>query len=240
VAGVSNVLGTINPVTEIASRAHAVGAVMLVDAAQWAPHLPLDVQALGADFVAFSGHKMLGPTGVGVLWGRRELLDAMPPFLGGGSMIRRVRKDGFEPAELPAKFEAGTPPIVSTIGLGTAIDYLGRIGLENIVRHEHMLTERAHEVLAAVGGVRLLGPETDQKSGIVSFVVEGIHAHDVAQLLDRHGIAIRAGHHCAMPLHQKLGIPATSRASFYFYNTLAEVDALGEALRDAKRVFRRA
>ncbi|HEY2826414.1 MAG TPA: cysteine desulfurase [Pirellulales bacterium] len=239
VAGVSNVLGTINQASEIARLAQAVGAVMLMDAAQWAPHLPLDVQALGADFVAFSGHKMLGPTGVGVLWGRRKLLDTMPPFMGGGSMIRRVRKDGFEPAELPAKFEAGTPPIVSAIGLGTAIDYLNRIGLENIGRHEHMLTERAHEVLVAVGEVRLLGPALDQKSGIVSFVVEGIHAHDVAQLLDRHGIAIRAGHHCAMPLHQRLGIPATSRASFYFYNTPAEVDALGEALRDAKRVFRR-
>ncbi len=239
VAGVSNVLGTINPVAEIGRCADAVGAVMLVDAAQWAPHLPLDVQAMEADFVAFSGHKMLGPTGVGVLWGRKELLDAMPPFLGGGSMIRRVRKDGFEPAELPAKFEAGTPPIVSAIGLGAAIDYLNRIGLENITRHEEMLTRRAHEVLAAVGGVKILGPALEHQSGIVSFVVDGIHAHDVAQLLDRHGIAIRAGHHCAMPLHQRLGIPATSRASFYFYNTPSEVDALGEALRDAKRVFRR-
>jgi cysteine desulfurase/selenocysteine lyase len=239
VAGASNVLGTINPVTEIARRAHTAGAITLMDAAQWAPHLPLDVQTLGADFVAFSGHKMLGPTGVGVLWGRRELLDAMPPFLGGGSMIRRVRKDGFEPAELPAKFEAGTPPIVSAIGLGAAIEYLNRIGLENIALYEHLLTQRAHEVLAGVGGVRVLGPSPENKSGIVSFVVEGIHAHDVAQLLDRHGIAIRAGHHCAMPLHQRLGIPATSRASFYFYNTPAEVDALGEALRDAKRIFRR-
>jgi cysteine desulfurase / selenocysteine lyase len=159
--------------------------------------------------------------------------------LGGGSMIRRVRKDGFEPAELPAKFEAGTPPIVPAIGLGAAIDYLNRIGLENITRYEEMLTRRAHEVLATVGGVKILGPAPDHQSGIVSFVVDGIHAHDVAQLLDRHGIAIRAGHHCAMPLHQRLGIPATSRASFYFYNTLNEVDALGEALRDAKRVFRR-
>jgi len=238
-AGVSNVLGTINPVTEIARRTHAIGAITLMDAAQWAPHLPLDVQTLGADFVAFSGHKMLGPTGVGVLWGRLELLDAMPSFLGGGSMIRRVRKDGFESAELPAKFEAGTPPIVSAIGLGAAIEYLNRIGLENIARYEHLLTQRAHEVLAGVGGVRVLGPSPENKSGIVSFVVEGIHAHDAAQLLDRHGIAIRAGHHCAMPLHQRLGIPATSRASFYFYNTPAEVDALGEGLRDAKRIFRR-
>ena len=241
VAAVSNVLGTINPVAEIARQARAAGAVVLVDAAQSAPHLPLDVQAWGADFVAFSGHKMLGPTGVGVLWGRRELLDAMPPFLGGGSMIRRVRQTGFEPAELPAKFEAGTPPIVPAIGLGAAIDYLERIGLEAISRHEHALLQHTHEVLSQIGGVKLLGPapEPNQKSGIVSFVVDGIHAHDVAQLLDRHGVAIRAGHHCAMPLHQRLGLTATSRASFYFYNTPAEVDTLGEALRDAKRVFRR-
>ncbi|HTQ40849.1 MAG TPA: cysteine desulfurase [Pirellulales bacterium] len=248
VAGVSNVLGTINPVTEIAQRAHAAGAVILVDAAQWAPHLPLDVQALGADFVAFSGHKMLGPTGVGVLWGRRELLETMPSFLGGGGMIRRVRKDGFEPAELPAKLEAGTPPIVEAIGLGAAIDYLNAIGLKNIARHEQLLTQRAVGVLSAIKDVRLLGPRiettdhgprTTDHSGIVSFTVEGIHAHDVAQLLDRHGIAVRAGHHCAMPLHQRLGLTATARASFYFYNTPAEVDALATALEDAKRVFRR-
>lgn len=239
VAEVSNVLGTINPVSEIVRRAHAAGALVLVDAAQSAPHLPLDVQTLRADFVAFSGHKMLGPTGVGVLWGRRDLLNAMPPFLGGGSMIRRVRKDGFEPAELPAKFEAGTPPIVSAIGLGAAIDYLQRIGLEAIAAHEHILTRRAIEVLSSVEGVRILGPSLENRAGIISFVVEGIHAHDVAQLLDRHGIAVRAGHHCAMPLHQRLGITATSRASFYFYNTPAEIDALGEALLDAKRIFRR-
>jgi len=239
VAAVSNVLGTISPVTEIAGRAHEVGAVVLVDAAQSAPHLPLDVQALGADFVAFSGHKMMGPTGVGVLWGRRELLDSMPAFLGGGSMIRRVRTEGFEPAELPAKFEAGTPPIVPAIGLGAAIDYLTRIGLESMVAHEQMLTRHAHELLTGVGGVRILGPEPKHKSGIVSFVVDGIHAHDVAQLLDRHGIAVRAGHHCAMPLHQRLGLTATTRASFYFYNTPAEINALGEALVGAKRVFRR-
>jgi cysteine desulfurase/selenocysteine lyase len=239
-AAVSNVLGTINPVTEIASRAHQVGAVVLVDAAQSAPHLPLDVQTLGADFVAFSGHKMMGPTGVGVLWGRRELLEGMPAFLGGGSMIRRVQTSGFEPAELPAKFEAGTPPIVPAIGLGAAIDYLNGIGLEAIVAHEQMLTRRAHDVLSEVGGVQILGPSSEHKSGIVSFVVDGIHAHDVAQLFDRHGIAVRAGHHCAMPLHQRLGLTATTRASFYFYNTPAEVDALGAALRDAKRVFRRA
>jgi cysteine desulfurase/selenocysteine lyase len=239
VASVSNVLGTINPVAEIARRAHRVGALVLVDAAQSVPHAPTDVATLGADFVAFSGHKMLGPSGVGVLWGREELLDAMPPFLGGGSMIRRVRTDGFEPADLPAKFEAGTPPIVSAIGLGTAIDYLTAIGLDRIHAHERILTARAHEQLEALGGVRILGPAPEHKAGIVSFVIERIHAHDVAQLLDRHGVAIRAGHHCAMPLHKRLGITASSRASFYFYNTPEEVDVLVDALRAAKRLFRR-
>jgi cysteine desulfurase / selenocysteine lyase len=189
---------------------------------------------------------------VGVLYGRRELLDAMSPFMGGGSMIRRVTTGGFEPAELPAKFEAGTPPIVPAIGLGAAIDYLNRIGLEAIVEHERMLTHRAFDVLSDIKGIRILGPPlnpdplttdhrplTTDHAGIVSFVVDGIHAHDVAQLLDRQGIAVRAGHHCAMPLHQRLGLAATSRASFYFYNTPGEVDALGDALRNAKRIFRR-
>lgn len=239
IAAVSNVLGTINPIQEIARRAHQAGALMLVDAAQSVPHLPTDVQALGADFVAFSGHKMLGPSGVGVLWGRRELLAAMPPFLGGGSMIRRVRQDGFEPADLPAKFEAGTPAIVPAIGLGAAIDYLNAIGLDAIHRHEQSLTRRAHEVLDAVGGVRFLGPAPEHKSGIVSFTLDGVHAHDIAQLLDRHGVAVRAGHHCAMPLHQRLGVTASARASFYLYNTLGEIDVLGEALMKAKVVLRR-
>jgi len=255
VTAVSNVLGTINPLPEIIGAAHAAGALVLVDAAQAAPHLPLDVQALDADFVAFSGHKMLGPSGVGILYGRREILEAMPPFLGGGSMISRVRLEGFEPAELPAKFEAGTPPIVEAIGLGVAVDYLRRIGMEAIQEHERRLTERAHEVLEAVGGVRILGPRgargsrassytreprvPQEKAGIVSFVVEGVHAHDVAQRLDRQGIAVRAGHHCAMPLHKRLGTPASARASFYLYNTLEEVDRLGEALAEVKRFFRR-
>jgi cysteine desulfurase / selenocysteine lyase len=239
IAAVSNVLGTINPIEEIVRRAHQAGAVVLVDAAQSVPHLPTDVQALGADFVAFSGHKMLGPSGAGVLWGRRELLDAMPPFLGGGSMIRRVRQDGFEPADLPAKFEAGTPPIVPAIGLGVAIDYLQSIGLDAIHNHEQLLTRRAHEVLEAVGGVRFLGPTPEHKSGIVSFTLDGVHAHDIAQLLDRHGVAVRAGHHCAMPLHQRLGVTASARASFYFYNTFSEIDMLGEALAQAKVVLRR-
>jgi cysteine desulfurase/selenocysteine lyase len=236
---VSNVLGTVTPLSEIVRKARKVGAAILIDAAQSVPHLPTDVQKLDADFVAFSGHKMMGPTGVGVLWGRREVLEAMPPFLGGGSMIRRVRKEGFEPADLPAKFEAGTPPIVSAIGLGAAIDYLDRIGLQTIAAHEHALTERAHKVLSEVGGIQILGPAPENKSGIVSFIVDGIHAHDVAQLLDRQGIAVRAGHHCAMPLHKRLNLVATTRASFYFYNTLEEVDFLGQALREAKRVFRK-
>jgi len=239
VTAVSNVLGTINPVGEIVRRSHAAGAVVLVDGAQSVPHQKTDVQALDADFLVFSGHKMLGPSGVGVLYGRRELLEAMPPFLGGGSMIREVRLDGFEPGDLPARFEAGTPPIVAAIGLGAAIDYLNAVGLEAIHGHERRLTERAHEVLHALGGVRILGPEPQHKGGIVSFTVDGVHAHDVAQLLDRHGVAVRAGHHCAMPLHKRYGILATARASFYLYNTLDEVDRFGEALDKARQVFTR-
>jgi len=238
VAAVSNVLGTINPIAEIASRAHSAGALVLVDAAQSVPHGVTDVTTMDADFIAFSGHKMLGPSGVGILWGREELLEAMPPFMGGGSMIRRVRIDGFEPAELPAKFEAGTPPIVPAIGLGAAIDYLLEVGLDRIAEYERVLTRHAHQVLEAIGGVHFLGPEPDDKVGIVSFTLEGIHAHDVAQLVDRHGVAVRAGHHCTMPLHKRLGINASTRASFYFYNTLDEIDLLGKALVDARNVFR--
>jgi cysteine desulfurase/selenocysteine lyase len=239
VTAVSNVLGTINPIEEIVRRAHAAGAIVLIDAAQGVPHAPIDVRNWGADFVAFSGHKMLGPSGVGVLYGRRELLEAMPPFLGGGSMIRRVKQSGFEPADLPAKFEAGTPPIVPAIGLGAAIDYLQNIGMQAIRDYEHLLTRRLHEILNGVDGVRLLGPPVEHKSGIVSFMLDKVHAHDIAQLLDRRGIAIRAGHHCAMPLHERLGLRATARASVYFYNTLAEVEQLGTALEELKRVFRR-
>ncbi|MCE9548579.1 MAG: cysteine desulfurase, partial [Planctomycetia bacterium] len=239
VAAVSNVLGTITPLSELIARAHAVGALVLVDAAQSAPHQPLDVAKLGADFLAFSGHKMLGPTGVGVLYGRRELLEAMPPFMGGGSMIRRVTRDGFEPADLPAKFEAGTPPIVSAIGLGTAIDYLNRVGLSAIHEHELKLTIMAHQLLADVPGMKFLGPPPTEKGGIVSFVLDGIHAHDIAQILDRFGVAVRAGHHCAMPLHKRLGVNASTRASFYFYNTPGEVEALAAALYETRRVFKR-
>lgn len=238
VTAASNVLGTNNPLAEIIRQSHAAGAVVLVDAAQSAPHAPTDVRQLDADFLAFSGHKLLGPTGVGILYGRRSLLEAMPPFLGGGSMIRRVTLDGFEPADLPAKFEAGTPPIVEAIGLGAAIDYLQLVGLENIRAHEQVLTKAAHESLSGVSGVRIYGPPPERKGGIVSFTVAGVHAHDVAQLLDRQGIAVRAGHHCAMPLHRRLGVAATSRASFYFYNTLAEVEQLGPAIEQAKRRLR--
>lgn len=239
VSAVTNVLGTVHPLPTIIKAAHEVGALVLIDAAQSVPHTVTDVQALDADFLAFSGHKMLGPSGVGVLYGRREVLEQMPPFLGGGSMIRRVRLEGFEPADIPARFEAGTPPIVPAIGLGVAIDYLLRIGLEAIARHERVLVERAHNVLGDLPGVRLLGPAPQHKGGIVSFVVERMHAHDVAHLLDRRGIAVRAGHHCAMPLHKRLGITASTRASFYLYNTLEEVDQLGRAVDEAQRLLRR-
>ncbi|HVX14979.1 MAG TPA: cysteine desulfurase [Pirellulales bacterium] len=240
VTAASNVLGTFNPIPEIVRRAHEAGAVVVVDAAQSAPHLPTDVQTLGADFLAFSGHKLMGPTGVGILYGRRDLLAAMYPFLGGGSMIRRVTREGFEPADLPARFEAGTPPIVPAIGLGAAIDYLMGIGLVRIHEHIHRLTALAHDVLQSIPGVRIFGPPPESKAGIVSFTVDGIHAHDVAQLLDLQGIAVRAGHHCAMPLHKRLGVAATTRASFYLYNTPEEVAWLGPALEQAKHRLRKA
>jgi cysteine desulfurase/selenocysteine lyase len=236
---VSNVLGTINPIQYVIERAHQRGARVLVDAAQSVPHLATNVQALGCDFLAFSGHKMLGPTGIGVLYGRQSLLESMPPFLGGGSMIRRVRLDGFEPAELPAKFEAGTPPIVEAIALATAIEYLQALGMDAIHRHEMQLTALAHVRLGQTPGVRLIGPAPEAKSGIVSFTVEGVHAHDVAQVLDHHGVAVRAGHHCTMPLHKRLGISASVRASFYLYNSSAEVEALCGAIGAARRALQR-
>jgi cysteine desulfurase/selenocysteine lyase len=238
-AHVSNVLGTINPIQEIARRAHEVGAVVLVDAAQSVPHLPVNVADLDVDFLAFSGHKMVGPSGVGVLYGRRELLEAMPPFLGGGSMIREVFIDHFTPADLPAKFEAGTPPIASAIALAAAIDYLEQIGLEAIGRHEQALAEYAWERLSQIEDVRILGPAPDNRAGIVAFVVAGIHAHDVAQVLDFHGVAVRPGHHCTMPLHARLGISASTRASFYLYNQPHEIDVLAEAVEAAKARFHR-
>lgn len=239
VTAVSNVLGTINPLDEIVSRAHAAGARVLVDGAQSVPHQPTNVAALDTDFLVFSGHKMMGPSGVGVLYGKRELLDEMPPFLGGGSMIRRVWIDSFTPADPPYKFEAGTPPIVPAIGLGAAIDYLNRVGLDSVHLHEQRLTRRAHQVLEELGDVRILGPAPEHKAGIVSFVLPHVHAHDVAQRLDRLGIAVRPGHHCAMPLHKRFDVPATARASFYLYNTLDEVQRLGEAVAECKRFFHR-
>jgi cysteine desulfurase / selenocysteine lyase len=239
VTAVSNVLGTINPIDQIIEVAHAAGAVVLVDAAQAVPHEPIDVRARNVDFLAFSGHKMLGPSGVGVLYGREDLLDRMPPFLGGGSMIKRVTTEGFEPADLPYKFEAGTPVIVPAIGLGKAIQYLQKISMESVRAHELLLTRQAHALLADIPGLRILGPEPERKGGIVTFVMEGIHPDDVSKALDIQGIAVRAGHHCAMPLHERLGISASTRASFYIYNTLDEVARLAAGLREARRIFSR-
>jgi cysteine desulfurase/selenocysteine lyase len=238
VAAVSNTLGTINPIAEIAAKAHAAGALLLVDAAQSVPHIPVDVQALDCDFLAFSGHKMLGPTGVGVLYGKERLLEAMPPFLGGGSMISEVRLDGFAPAELPAKFEAGTPPIVSAIGMSAAIDYLQAVGMDNIHRHEQELVRYAHESLAQIEGLHILGPAPEHRACLVSFVFDRIHAHEFAQVLnDQFGVAVRAGHHCTQPLHTLLGITASTRASFYLYNTPEEVDRLLEGVQAVRRMF---
>lgn len=236
---VSNVLGTINPVADMARLAHEAGALILIDAAQAAPHLPLDVQTLDADFVVFSGHKMLAPTGSGVLYGKRALLDAMPPWMGGGDMISRVSLEGSTWNELPYKFEAGTPSVAEAIGLGAAIDYLSGIGMSNVQAYEHTLTVYALERLAEVPGVTVYGPEADQKGAVAAFSVQGIHAHDVAQALDMDGIAVRAGHHCAQPLHDVLGLPATARASFALYNTTDEIDRFVEALYRVQQVFTR-
>ncbi|MEN1678331.1 MAG: cysteine desulfurase [Planctomycetota bacterium] len=238
VTAVSNVLGTINPVTELTRQAHAAGAVVLVDAAQSVPHARTDVGELDCDFLVFSAHKMCGPSGVGVLYGKEALLDAMPPFLGGGSMINRVYADRFTPAELPAKFEAGTPPIAQAVGLGAAVDYLQAIGLDRIAAHEHALLEQAWNALSEQEGVQLLGPEPQHRAGLVSFVLDRPHAHDIAQLFDREGLAVRAGHHCTQPLHDRLGITASTRASFYLYTTPAEVDLLIESIRSVRERFR--
>ena len=235
---VSNVLGTVNPVRELVDAAHAVGALAMVDAAQAVPHMPVDVLAWDCDFTAFSGHKMCGPTGIGVLYGKRELLESMPPFMGGGDMIRRVRLEGSTWNELPWKFEAGTPAIAEAIGLGTAVDYLSAIGMENVHAHEQFITGYALEALSEVPGLTILGPSAAQKGGLAAFTVPGIHPHDVAELLDKRGIAVRAGHHCAMPLHHKFGINATTRASFYVYTTTAEIDQLVQGLHHVRTVFR--
>lgn len=234
----SNMLGTINPLQEIAARAHAVGAVMLVDGAQSVPHMQVDVQTLGADFLAFSGHKMCGPTGVGVLWGRRSLLEAMPPFLGGGSMIKTVSLRETTYADLPARFEAGTPAIGEAIALGEACDFLAGVGMERIQAHELELTGYALEQLAGVEGLTLYGPpNADMRGGTLSFTLDGVHPHDVAAVLDGEGVAVRAGHHCCQPLHALFDIPATTRASFYLYNVPEEVDRLVAALEKARNLF---
>lgn len=235
---VSNTLGTVNPIAEIVGKAHDVGALVLVDAAQSVPHMPLDVQDWDADFVAFSGHKMLGPSGVGILYGKESLLDAMPPFLGGGSMINEVRLDGFTSAALPAKFEAGTPPITPAIGMSAAVDYLNAIGLEAIHQHEQVLVERAYEILSQIDGLRILGPAPEYRAGLISFAFERIHAHEFAQVLnDQFGVAVRAGHHCTQPLHKLLGITASTRASFYLYNQPEDVDRLVAGIAEVQRMF---
>lgn len=233
----SNMLGTINPVREMAQLAHQAGAVVLVDGAQSVPHMPVNVAELGVDFLAFSAHKMCGPTGVGVLYGREPLLDSMPPFLGGGDMIKRVRLGEFKANDLPYKFEAGTPAIAEVIGFGAAVDFLSEIGMPAVQAHEQEIIGYTLERLAEVPGVRVYGPEAAQRGGVASFTLDGTHPHDVAQLLDDRGIAVRAGHHCAMPIHEKFGIPATTRASFYLYNTPTEVDRLVDALYHVKEIF---
>ncbi|MGW8318721.1 MAG: aminotransferase class V-fold PLP-dependent enzyme [Candidatus Promineifilaceae bacterium] len=237
-SAMSNVFGTINPTRELVTAAHSAGAIAVVDAAQSVPHFPVDVQALDCDFLAFSGHKMCGPTGIGVLFGRRSLLEEMPPFLGGGDMIRRVRLEGSTWNDLPWKFEAGTPSIAEGIGLGAAVGYLSNIGMDAILAHEQFVTGYALEALSEVKGVQVLGPPAAQKGGVAAFTLDGVHPHDISQILDQDGIAIRAGHHCAMPLHHRLGIPASARASFYLYTSTDEIDRLVEGLRRVRSVFR--
>jgi cysteine desulfurase/selenocysteine lyase len=236
----SNVLGTLNPIAEIAARAHAAGAVVLVDAAQSVPHAVTDIAAMGCDFLAFSAHKMCGPTGIGVLWGREDLLEAMPAFLGGGEMIRDVRLDGWTPNEIPWRFEAGTPPIAEAIGLSAAVDYLTDLGMEAVREHEVALTSHALATLSERHGddLRIFGPlEAADRGGVISFTFRDIHPHDLSQVLDSSGVCIRAGHHCARPLMRRLGVPATSRASFYVYNDEADVEALSDGLLAATDLF---
>jgi cysteine desulfurase/selenocysteine lyase len=234
---VSNALGTINPIEKRAAWAHAQGAIMVVDGAQAAPHHPVDVQALGCDFFALSAHKMCGPTGVGALWGRRALLEAMEPFNLGGHMISKVRYEATTWGELPHKFEAGTSPIAEAVGLGAAIDYLNEVGIEAIEAHEQELAAVAIERLAEIEGVKLYGPPPERRAGIVSFNVEGIHPHDVAQVLDSEGVAIRAGHHCCQPLMTRLGVAATNRASFYLYSVPEEIDRLVDGVQKTRKIF---
>ncbi|MBB3044648.1 cysteine desulfurase [Nocardioides soli] len=236
---VSNMLGTINPVAEIARRAHEVGAIVVLDASQAAPQLPVDVVACGADVVVFTGHKVVGPTGIGVLWGRRELLEQLPPFLGGGEMIETVRMEGSTYAGIPHKFEAGTPPIVEAVGLGAAVDYLSHIGMDAIHRHEQAITAYALEGLQTVRGLTVLGPlDAAERGGAISFELDGVHPHDVAQVLDSRGVAVRAGHHCAKPAHARFGVQSSTRMSSYLYTTPAEIDALVDGLEYTRSYFK--
>lgn len=237
-SAVSNVLGTINPIREVARLAHQAGAIMVVDGAQSVPHQPTDVQAWDADFLAFSGHKMLGPTGIGVLWGKSSLLDAADPVMFGGEMIAYVDRDSATWAELPAKFEGGTPHIAGAIGLGVAVDYLNTVGMHRIEQHSKQMAEEAYRRLAQISGVNVYGPPSPRTS-VVAFNVVGIHPHDVAQVFDSRGVAVRAGHHCAQPLMHWLDVGATARASFYLYNSERDIDALIEATEETKRYFRR-
>ncbi len=238
VTHVSNVLGTVLPVAEIVAEAKAAGALTLVDGAQAVPRMPVDVRRIGADFYGFTGHKLYGPTGIGVLYGRREVLDSMEPFEGGGSMINKVGKEQITWAEVPAKFEAGTPPIAQAAGLGAAVEWVESVGLEAIGEHERELTAYALPRLAEIPGLKIFGPtDMTDREGLISFEIDGIHPHDVSEILDRHGVAVRAGHHCAQPLMKRLGVTATTRASFAAYNSTTEVDRLVEGLHDARRIF---
>ena len=238
VGHVSNALGTINPVREIARQLHTAGALLLVDGAQGAPHAPVDVAELEADFYAFSGHKMCGPTGIGVLWGRRELLEAMPPYQGGGEMISEVQREHSTWAELPHKFEAGTPNIAGAVAMGAAVDYLETVGPERILAHEQVLVRRALDGLGAIPGMRVFGPRDPAgRAGVVPFTMEGAHPHDIATILDSEGVAIRAGHHCAQLVMKRYGVSATARASFYLYNTADEVDRLLAGLESVREIF---
>jgi cysteine desulfurase/selenocysteine lyase len=236
---VSNMLGTINPVAEIAAKAHEVGAIVVVDASQAAPQLPVDVVASGADFLAFTGHKVVGPTGIGVLWGRGELLAQLPPFLGGGEMIETVTMARSTYAGIPHRFEAGTPPIVEAVGLGAAVDYLSTVGMAAIHRHEQAITAYALDGLATVPGLTVLGPlDATQRGGAISFEIDGVHPHDVAQVLDSRGVAVRAGHHCAKPAHARFGVQSSTRMSSYLYTTPGEIDALVDALNYTRSYFK--
>ena len=233
----SNVLGTVNPIREIVRSAHTAGTKVLIDAAQSVAHMTVDVRELDVDFMAFSSHKMCGPTGIGALYGKRDILLEMPPFLGGGDMIRKVEWRSFEPNDLPYTFEAGTPPIAEAVGWGAAIDYLKRIGMPAIHQHEQTVTAYAMQRLREIPGLTIIGPEAQKRGGLVAFTMEGIHPHDIAQILDSVGVAVRSGHHCTMPLHQKLNLPATTRASFYLYTLDEEIDAMIRGLEKARKLF---